>query len=165
MKIISLIFISIFLIIVFIMSCNLEVNTSDAQASSDIKSSKQNGFFISEYKPSVIPQRIFKISEVWMESIWFNRIYNGRVVREKSNGIQLNFKLTEFSNSEFADDKYLLNWRMKDDHENSVGKGNGVYTFFFENEVVPDTIHISILKIKQDRTTIKICEFLLFKEK
>ncbi|HEY4060512.1 MAG TPA: hypothetical protein VGM30_01355 [Puia sp.] len=102
------------LLLFFIMACNLEVNTSDPQASSDIKTSKQGGFFITDYFYSPLPTNMFNISEVWVESIWFNKIRDGKVVKEKSDGLQLNLKLNEFSNPDFADDKYILNWEMKD---------------------------------------------------
>ena len=164
MKTTALALISVFLIIVCIISCNLEVNTSDAQSSSNINESKQDGFFISEYNHSTIPNRIFNISEAWVETIWFNKIRQGKIVKEKSNGIQLNLKLNSFSDPEFTDDKYLLTWRMKDKYNHFVGKGNGVYIFSLENEIIPDTIHISILKINQDRTTTEVSRFLLYKK-
>jgi hypothetical protein len=165
MKIISFVVIIIILIMPFIFSCNMEVNTSDAQASPDINSSKQSGFFISEYNSSVIPQKVFHIKEAWVESIWFNKIRNGQVVKEKINAAQLILKLDSFTNSEFADDQYLFNWRMKDVGNHSVGKGNGVYIFSYENDTIPDTIHISILKVKEDRTTQSVHDFLLIKSK
>jgi hypothetical protein len=158
--------VSVFLTIFSFMSCNLEVNTSDPQASSDIITSKKNGFFISEYISAPLPNNtMFHISEAWVEAVWFNKIRNGKAMKEKSNGFQLNLKLSDFSNPELAEDKYLSSWEMKDGTGNVFGTGNGVYILFLKSGEVPDTFHIAICKIKEDTSRPEIFHFAVFRKK
>jgi hypothetical protein len=147
------------------MSCNLEVNTSDPQASTDIEVAKKDHFFITEYNTSPVPNNLFCISEAWIESVWFFKIRKGKVVKEKSNGLQLDLKLTGFSSPQFADNKYILTWEMKDDQGNGIGKGNGVYILPLKSVSIPDTIHISIYKTKEDMSISKVTQFALFRKR
>lgn len=147
------------------MSCNSDVNTSDPQASSAIKYSKQDSFFIAEYESSEIHNQSFNISEAWVESVWFNKIKDGKVTKRKSSEHQLILKIKDFLNPELDNDKYLSKWEMQDDQRNIFGSGNGVYILFLKGNAIPDTFHISICKIEKDMSTAKVTEFVLSRTK
>jgi hypothetical protein len=163
-KVGALMLVFVFLLIIFGVACNLEVNTSDSQASISIAAAKKDHFFIAEYNKSLVPQKIFSISEAWVESVWFNKIHNGKVVKEKSNTFQLNMKLTGFSNPNFYDDKYILTWDMKDDRGNGIGKGNGVYILPLKSGPIPDSINIVVYETKGDTSISKVTQFALFRK-
>ena len=148
----------------FLMSCNLEINTTDPQASSNIAESKTSGFFIAQYHPSPIPDNIFVVEQAWIETVWFNKIVSGKVVKAKSNQIQFNLKLTNFSSRDFANDKYILNWEMKDHEGHGVGTGNGVYILELKGQSIPDSIQLSIYKIGKDDAPSKVNSFELTRQ-
>jgi hypothetical protein len=153
-------------IIIFLgVACNLEVNTSDSQASISIAAAKKDHFFIAEYNKSPVLPKIFSISEAWVESVWFNKILNGKAVKEKSNTFQLNMKLTGFSNPNFYDDKYILTWDMKDDRGNGIGKGNGVYILPLKSGPIPDSFNIVVYEMKSDTGLFKMTQFALFRKR
>jgi hypothetical protein len=127
MKIVVIVKTSILLQTIILSSCNLEVNTSDPQASINIESSKRDSLYISKYVSSTIPNDLFQVQEAWIEYVWLNKIEWGNKIKVKSNSIQLNLKLSQFSNPDFHDDKYMIEWEMEDSTENVFGKGNGVY--------------------------------------
>jgi hypothetical protein len=149
---------------IFGISCGLEVNTTDPQASVNINSSKRDNLYLCEYQSHQIPNNIFKISEAWIENVWFNKFNNGEKIKSKIKEIQLCLKIIDYRNVEFKENKYLIEWLMKDKKNNSFGQSNGVYVLDFENEKIPDSINISISKYKNDRTTSDIFNFLLTKK-
>ena len=165
MKIAILLLVLTVLLIIFSTACNLEVNTSDPQASIGIEVAKEDHFFITEYNPSTVPNNLFSISEAWVESVWFYKIRNGKAVKEKSDGLQLDLKLSGFSNPQFPDNKYILAWEMKDDQGNGIGKGNGVYILPLKSVSIPDTIHVSIYKTKKNMSATKVTQFALFRKR
>jgi hypothetical protein len=156
---------SFFLSICSLLSCNLDVNTSDPQASCNIQNSKKDRFFIAGYELSEIHNQSFNISEAWVESVWFNKLTSGRVSKIKSNEYQLVLKIKDFLNPEFDQDKYLSKWEMQDDQGNVFGSGNGVYILLLKGNGIPDTFHISIRKIEENLSTTKVAEFLLARTK
>lgn len=155
----------VFYLTQFSISCNLEVNTSDPQSSRDIKSSIRDSFFIAEYGHPGDTNRLFKIDEAWVEYAWKNKIVDGEVVKKKLGGIQLNLKLSGFTNPEFTADTYIVKWNMEDDKKNWFGSGNGIYDLEIKDSVPPDSIRISIGKLEGDTSVMKVSDFLLVRRK
>jgi hypothetical protein len=156
---------SLFFSIFSLMSCNSDVNTTDPQASSAIKYSKKDSFFIAEYESSEIHNQSFNISEAWVESVWFNKSADGKVTKIKSSEHQLILKTKDFLNPELEKDKYLTKWEMQDDQRNIFGSGNGVYILLLKGNAIPDIFHILICKIEKDMSTTKVAEFILSRTK
>jgi len=155
---------AITLFMVFNIFCNLEVNTTDPQSSVNVVASKKDSLCICEYQSQQIPNRIFKISEAWMENVWFNKVSKGRKIKAKTKEMQLSLKLSDFQNREFQENKYIIKWVMKDKKNNFFGQSNGVYVLFMENQKIQDSINISICKLNQNGTATDVCNFYLTKK-
>lgn len=144
-------------------SCHFEVDTVDPQVSPNIEASKKDGFFVSEYKVQQIPRGIFEIKEAWVEHVWKNKIKGTKVKKIKADELQLNLKI-ENLNSDFNNSDYLLNWRMDDQLNNSFGESDGVYVLFLKTGNFPDSVIVTVNKIKEDRRLNNIFQFVIIKK-
>lgn len=151
-------------ILLFFSRCNFDVDTSDPQASSSIMISKKNNLFLSEYKSTPNYFSIFKIREAWIEKSWRNQLNYWQVVKEETGGNQLNLILDSFINPKFKNDEYILNWRMEDNVNGSLGKSGNVYSLFLKEQYLPDTFNITIEQINEDRTTKNLDTFKIIKK-
>src|ERR1700755_1010360 len=105
---------------------NLEVNTTDPQASSDMNTSKQSGLFIQEYKLFQASNTNIKVKDAWIEYSWRNKLEGSKVVKLKTGGVQLNFNITGLPGA-FNTSNYLNTWQMKGRADGFVGRSNGLY--------------------------------------
>jgi len=133
----------------FVMSCNLEINTVDPQASIDIYSSKEDSFFIQEYQPALNSDSIFDFSEVWIERCWKYTIIENKKTKMKTDGLQLNFKLSKFNTAYFQPSNYLAGWDMVLRDNGYAGQSNGVFTIFLKQDDIPQNFDIIINKLKK----------------
>ena len=148
----------------FVLSCNMEINTVDPQASTGVDMSKQYGFFITEYRSQDLGNKFVNINELWAEHVWFNKIKKGKIVREGTEEVQLNFKVDSFYNPNFVQENYMIDWIMKDAKGSSIGQSNGLFNLIFKETNAPDSIEISICKFRKDRTLDSVFQFRLAKK-
>jgi hypothetical protein len=147
------------IIIINLIGCNPEINTVDPQASSAITESKKNGFFIKAYKVDQVPKDFFSVKEAWVEYVWKNKLVNGKAVKTKTDGLQLNLILDVFRGTEIVNNRYLLDWEMKDEINGFFGKSSNVYFLFLKGTELPDSFNITIGKVKDNISTEKIGRF------
>jgi hypothetical protein len=121
------VWIFILLIIIFVchIVCNLDVDTSDPQVSPSSESSKENKFYVTNYKCYKVPKSIFSIREVWVEFAWKYESNFGFISKVKMGGYQLILKLDSFINPKFKGSNFCLNWLMEE-------KSNG----YFEDQMM-----------------------------
>jgi hypothetical protein len=142
--------ISLFLCIMSVTSCNLEVNTSDPQASTDIESSRKDGFLVRKYEHFSDIDSLFKIQEAWIEHSWKYSLVGNKKVKEKFDDLQFDFKLSKFKGPFFRDDNYLVDWRIQNDTNEYVGQSNGVYVLFLKGTEIPKKISFTVRKLNED---------------
>lgn len=157
---------SIFFLIsmLFLISCNLDVDTTDPQASRNIFQSKKNKLFLSEYELDTMDNPIFRIKEAWIEKSWNWEINYGFKEKVETGGYQLNLLLDSFIDSKIKNNEYVLNWRMKNEFNGYFMSTGDVYTLFIKQDIPPDTFNIIIEQINHDRTS-KLFEHFTVKKK
>ena len=151
-------------LILSLFSCNAGVNTSDPQASSNIQSSKKDNFFKVLYSCRTDSGVNIKVSEAWVESVWFNKIQDGKAIKEKNNEYQLNLKIDSFPIAGLKKAEYIVKWEMKDAANNTFGAGNGVFILFLQ-KMIPDSIRISVLRYGNDSAQNIISQMTAIREK
>ena len=134
-------------IIFSLTSCNnIEVDTVDPQSSKNVAESKENGFYINEYNCDTLRNNFLNAKETWLEYCWKYEIESGKVIRIKTEGKQLNMKISILNSDSLVNNKYLINWRLEADNIGVFGRGNGVYTLYVENTELPDNLQINLEK-------------------
>lgn len=139
----------------FMTSCNLETNTSSPQSSKDISDSKGNDFFIKKLNIDSAGKQFLNSGEIWLESCWKNEIKNGKVSKQKTEGIQLNLEIMNFKSKGFNEKNYLINWHMAVDGIGVFGRTGNVYTLYINNSISLDTFQIQIKKLINDSYVTK----------
>ncbi|HUM98633.1 MAG TPA: hypothetical protein PK275_12325 [Chitinophagaceae bacterium] len=127
----------------------VQVNTVDPQASFNIENSKKDGFFLKQYKVSGISENFFQVSEAWIEYTWKNNIEGDRIVKTKIDGMQLNLKLDNFLASGIQNDRYMLDWEMRDIVNGSFRKSS-VYSVFIKGNDLPDSFDLILNQVKDN---------------
>lgn len=95
--------------------CALGVNDTNPKSSKSISESKENGFFIAEYRIQQSPANMFNIAEVWQEKTWYYKVINlFKVEKEVRKEIsQIVLRLEERQGSKYSKDnfdKWALVW-------------------------------------------------------
>lgn len=127
-----------------------EVNTVDPQASPDIESSKRDGLFLKEYEINGSTGDLFQIKEAWVEHTWKNGYEDNIVKVKKTSGAQLVLRIVDFSDSTLRNDRYLLDWEMKDSANGFFGKANGVYRKILRSSSLPDSFNIVLGRVRNN---------------
>jgi len=138
----------------------IEVNTSDPQASSDIKKSKDNGLFLKEYEVAEVTGNFFEVKEAWVEYTWRNGFEGNELRKIKTGRTQLTLKLINYLDSNIKSDNYLFDWEMNDIVNGSLGS-SGVYSVSLEDQQLPDSFTIIINKINNNGTRSQIGQFVV----
>jgi len=127
----------------------VQVNTVDPQASFNIVNSKKDGFFLKQYKVSGISGNFFQVSEAWVEYTWKNNVDGDRIVKTKTDGIQLNLKLDDFSANGIQNDQYMIDWEMRDVVNGSFRKSS-VYSVFVKGNNLPESFDLILNQVKNN---------------
>ncbi len=144
-------------LIVLYTSCNLDVNTTDPQASKNIFFSKTNNFFLKEYQVD-INKTFCKINEAWVEYVWKNEIVNGKKKRKRLEGTQLLINL-DYQNLPLISEEYLISWELINSTYGVFGRGNGVFILDLDDKNIPDKFEI--LLNKKDDNWENVCTISL----
>ena len=139
-------------ILTMIASCNLEVNTTDSQASTTIRESKKNKMFVEQV--SVLEDSC-GIREAWIENIWKNT-FETESGKERLGGDQLVVRLN-FNKVQVDPYKYLFDWKLVSKELGTFGGVNGVCIAELDIVKIPDVITVELIKGDSNR----ICEFRL----
>ncbi len=145
---------SIIFLLLFI-SCNLDVNTVDTQASETISKSKRNALFLKQYK--ALPQTSCNVKEAWVEYAWKNELENGKVNKRKLNEYQLVISL-DLDKVHVNKSDYLINWELSEKNFGTLGSANGVYILRLKNKELPSNFTIALNQ--KDRTR-GVCNIVL----
>lgn len=137
------------------------VNTVDPQASSDIESSKKHGPFLKEYEINGSTGDFFQIKEAWIEHTWKNGYEGNKVKVIKTSGVQLNLRLINFSDSTIRNDRYLLDWEMKDSANGFFGKANGIYRKILRSSNLPDSFNIILSRVRNNISQMDVGQLVL----
>ena len=143
-------------------SCNIDVDTSNPQASSNITLSKKNNFFVSEYKLENIDTSIFKIKEAWVEKCWKYKLNYGFKEKEQTGGYQLNLLLENFNLTTINSRSYGTKWLMEDNLNRYFGQSANLFTLNTCLQNLPDTFKI-IIDQTGSNTRTPFCHFTIIK--
>jgi hypothetical protein len=150
------------ILLVGLVSCNLDINTSDPQASTCILESKKDNLFISKYEAINVDSSIFKIKQAWAENTWTWEA-NLLTKQKKTNGLhQVNF-IVDDECGKVKNNRYLSNWRMYNKIYGPVSSEGNIFSVDIGDSIIPDTLNVCIELIKNDRTLIPIGKFCLKK--
>ena len=138
--------------IIALMSCNLDVNTSDPQSSRSIDEAKKNGFYITEYIVSCSDSQ-YKVDEAWVEYAWKNEADGFKVHKKRTTSTQLNLKMKVFP---LHPREYLLSWKLEDSTYGTLGFSNGCFTEFLPQNAVPEKFTINVVKTAEKRNVCTI---------
>ena len=127
-------------IAVFIVACNLDVDTSDPMASESISKSRSDNLFIKEYS-SVASDTCSKIKEAWVEYSWRYAESGCNIKKERQNGIQLAFSATKMP---FEDSDFILRYLMEDSTYGYVGTSGGSYVIHLKENIPPQQFEIHV---------------------
>ena len=144
-------------IMVFIGSCNCEVNTTDGQVSKSISESKKNGFFVRQYLVDKRSTYQLNVEEAWIEKTWSNEIRKGQIVKVATDQCQLCFKIKQIPQLKFRTDFYS-DWLMKNSKNNTyvgVGIYSGMYNLFIDDCSSQNSISLDLF-IRRDTLKIKV---------
>lgn len=144
--------------ILFLIGCNLDVNTSDPQASNSIKDSKKDKLLIKVLSIDTTKSSCF-IDEAWIEYSWRNQVKYGKLSKFKPGGIQLVIK----SNQElFSLDpaEYLWSWEFVDSVYGPLASYSGLYTLGLNEKHYPNSFEIYLEK--QRPYKLRLCKILLY---
>lgn len=146
-------------------SCNIGLDTSNPQASSDITLSKKNNFFVSEYKLHNIDTSIFKIKEAWVEKCWKYKLNYGFKEKDQTGGYQLNLLLDNFNLMTINSGNYGTKWLMEDNLNGYFGESGNLFTLNTCLQTLPDTFKIIIQQIGNNNISTPFCHFSLIKKR
>ncbi len=138
------------LFLLFVSCGNIEVNTVNPQSSPSIEISKINRFYIRAYDQDTSVLNPIMAKEIWVEYCWKNEIDEGRVKKTKTGGMQINLAIDATLSKRFIDSKYFIDWRIEVPQIGVLGRGNGLYTLYLKNEIVPESISFYIQKRNRD---------------
>lgn len=148
-------------ITIFMIRCNLGINTTDPQSSSNIEQSIEKGLFVGRYEVKKLPDSIFNVEEAWVEYTWKNDLSNGKLNTKRTNEIQLNLKIKESNASILKQDNYLIDWEMEETINGYFGKSNGVYVLLLKSNNLPDSLTVAINRIPK---TSHSYQFVIYKK-
>jgi len=129
----------------FLASCNLGVNTTDPQMSTDIQNSARDSLLVCEYR--LIPSSSIKIHRAWVEYGWRYNVVRFKKVKEKFDVLQLIVEGFDANNKIFKRDRYIYDWRIEDNNRNSFGGADGQYSLHLQSKALPDTFRFIINKL------------------
>jgi hypothetical protein len=141
--------------------CNLDVDDTDPQVSPSSDFSKENKFYVTNYKSYKVPDSIFRIKEVWVEYTWKYDLNFGFVSKARMGGYHLNLKVDSFINPKFKRNEYGLKWLMEEKSNAYFGSSNNVYSLELKKEKLPDTVVVVVNIINEDRTQTGVAKFVL----
>ncbi len=141
-----------FAALLFCLSCNLDANTVDPQASENIKASIQNNVFVKEYKIANT-QSTCIVNEAWVEYPWKNEISNGKKTKKLFSGTQLILSL-DLSNFPLSESEYLITWEVSDSLYGIFGRGNGVFILDLNKNSLPNEFRLNVKKRKDNKENI-----------
>lgn len=104
--------------------CKDTINTATPQISKDIKESKKNGVFVTEYRVSeiFIDTNSYKLSldiqQVWVENVWRHENYSGKIKKYETLQLVMKPSDCEMLNS------FLEDWGICIDSDCTTGTGN-----------------------------------------
>ena len=149
-------------LVLFLVSCNhIEVNTSDPQLSNDISTSKRNGMFIKNYYVREDTSNFIDAKEIWLEDSWKYEIVSSKKVPVKTGGKQINILVSKFNSKEFNEKNFFITWQMEAENLETFGRVNNVYMFYFKNDVVPDSLKVSLKKKMEDNSYQTVSSFVI----
>ena len=128
--------------ICILLGCNLDVDTSDPMASETIEKSKENGYFIKEYK--AISDSSCDVQEAWIEYTWKYEAHGCNIKKARiANYTQVNLRVKYLP---INSDEYLLKYRLEDSTYGIFGTSNGCYVLHLKEENLPAKFKISLYK-------------------
>lgn len=147
----------LYTISLFLISCNLDVNTTDPMASKSIKDSKNNNMFIKEAFIDT-NDSYCNVDEAWIEYDWQNKLHFFKIVKKKMGGAQLVLKFNPKLYS-FIPHDYTTSWELKDSLFGILWSENGQYIINLGEKRIPSNFKISLVKLLPTKKTI--CKILL----
>jgi hypothetical protein len=139
-------------------SCNLDINTVDPQASKSITASKKEKLFIEEFLVDTTKSTCF-VNQAWVEYNWRNQLHFGKVFKNRIGGLQLvlNFDPKDLP---FGSNDYLWKWRLIDSTYGTFGMENGRYALNLDEKESPLGFKISLIQLPSKK---EVCTIFLKK--
>ncbi len=124
--------------------CNLDINTSDPQASRSIEKSKGRKVFLKEYSANGIHDSCI-VFEAWVEYAWRNEVKGSTKTIKTFPETQL---MLIFDWKKFPLDlnKFSIDWEISDSLYGKFGSGNGGFILDLKENELPDKFTISLNK-------------------